>query len=77
MTSIGRGTGEGGAEKTGRHVVAPGLRLLPRSAAFCNVPTVNIPILLHLYLIVRIDRPRGSAWNRASSSSQFQKGSGR
>ena len=37
-------------------MVAPGLRRLLRFAALCKVVTVNIPILLHLYLIVGIDR---------------------
>jgi hypothetical protein len=36
-TSIGQGVGEGGAEKTVRLVVAPGLRLPARSAAFCYI----------------------------------------
>jgi len=42
------------------------LRVVPRSAAFCNVLTVNIPLLLHLYLIVGIDRLRCSACNRVT-----------
>jgi hypothetical protein len=49
-----------------RCVVAPGLRVVPRSAAFCNLLTVNIPLLLHLYLIVGIDRLRSSACNRVT-----------
>jgi hypothetical protein len=41
-------------------LVAPGLRVVPRSAALCNVPNVNIPLLLHLYLIVHIPSRRDS-----------------
>jgi len=63
VTSIGGG---GRGVRIPGALVAPGLRVVPRSAAFCNVLTVNIPLLLHLYLIVGIDRLRSSACNRVT-----------
>jgi hypothetical protein len=36
--------------------VARGLRVVHHAAASCNVLAVNTPVLLHLYLIVDIDR---------------------
>ena len=71
VTSIGRAAGE-----ACRNAAARGCAWVACGATICRVlqcaHSSTIPILLHLYLIVRIDRPRSSTWNRVSSSSQLQ-----